>query len=161
MLRELKIRNLALIESLHLVFSANNPAVSSSLAVLTGETGAGKSIILQALNLLAGCKASNTWVRTGAESASVEAFFEINPERKDLHDALLEKGFAVEDSLILKRLITSQGRSRYFINDSMATAAFVAFICENLFSVASQHEHQALLNSAHANRPILRSDCAR
>jgi DNA repair protein RecN (Recombination protein N) len=146
MLRELKIRNLALIESLHLVFSANNPAVSSSLAVLTGETGAGKSIILQALNLLAGCKASNTWVRTGAESASVEAFFEINPERKDLHDALLEKGFAVEDSLILKRLITSQGRSRYFINDSMATAAFVAFICENLFSVASQHEHQALLN---------------
>ena len=146
MLRELKINNLALIESLHLVFNAQNPDASSSLAVLTGETGAGKSIILQALNLLSGCKASDTWIRSGAESASVEAFFEINPERKDLLDALLDKGFAIEDSLILKRLITRQGRSRYFINDSMATAAFVAFICENLFSVASQHEHQALLN---------------
>jgi DNA repair protein RecN (Recombination protein N) len=146
MLRELKINNLALIESLHLVFNAGRPDASSSLAVLTGETGAGKSIILQALNLLSGCKASNTWIRSGAESASVEAFFEISPDRKDLLAALLEKGFAVEDSLILKRLITRQGRSRYFVNDSMATAAFVAFICENLFSVASQHEHQVLLN---------------
>jgi len=146
MLRELKIKNLALIESLHLVFNADNPGASASLAVLTGETGAGKSIILQALNLLSGCKASNTWIRSGAESASVEAFFEISPERKDLLDALLDKGFEVGDNLILKRLITKQGRSRYFVNDSMATAAFVAFICENLFSVASQHEHQILLN---------------
>jgi len=146
MLRELKINNLALIESLHLVFNAGNTDTSSSLAVLTGETGAGKSIILQALNLLSGCKASNTWIRSGAESASVEAFFDINPDRKDLLDALKDKGFEVEDSLILKRLITRQGRSRYFVNDSMATAAFVAFICENLFSVASQHEHQVLLN---------------
>ena len=146
MLRELKINNLALIESLHLVFNADSSGASSSLAVLTGETGAGKSIILQALNLLSGCKASNTWIRSGAESASVEAFFEISPERKDLLDALLDKGFEVGESLILKRLITKHGRSRYFVNDSMATAAFVTFICENLFSVASQHEHQVLLN---------------
>jgi len=146
MLRELKINNLALIESLHLVFNADNPDASSSLAVLTGETGAGKSIILQALNLLSGCKASNTWIRSGAESASVEAFFEVRPERKDLLEALLEKGIEVEDGLILKRLITKQGRSRYYVNDSMATAAFVEFLCENLFSVASQHEHQVLLN---------------
>lgn len=147
MLRELKINNLALIESLHLVFSTHKTnSAASSLAVLTGETGAGKSIILQALNLLSACKASDTWIRTGADTASVEAFFEIHPDKKILLDALLEKGFEVDDTLILKRIIRRQGRSRYFINDSMATAAFIEFVCENLFSVASQHEHQILLN---------------
>jgi DNA repair protein RecN (Recombination protein N) len=114
--------------------------------VLTGETGAGKSIILQALNLLSGCKASNNWVRTGADTASVEAFFEIHPDKKIVRDALLDKGFDIEHNLILKRIIRRHGRSRYFINDSMATAALLEFVCENLFSVASQHEHQMLLN---------------
>jgi DNA repair protein RecN (Recombination protein N) len=147
MLRELKIKNLALIESLHLVLSTHKTdATASSLVVLTGETGAGKSIILQALNLLSACKASSTWIRTGADTASVEAFFEIHPDRKILLDALLEKGFEVNGTLILKRIISRQGRSRYFINDSMATAAFIEFVCENLFSLASQHEHQILLN---------------
>ena len=150
MLRELKINNLALIESLHLVFNADKTnAAASSLVVLTGETGAGKSIILQALNLLSACKASNTWIRTGADSASAEACFEIHPDRKILLDGLLEKGFEVTDTLILKRIISKQGRSRYFINDSMATAAFIEFVCMNLFSVASQHEHQMLLNPRH------------
>jgi len=146
MLRELKIDNLALIESLHLVFRGQGPSSTSSLAVLTGETGAGKSIILQALNLLSGCKASNTWIRTGADSASVEAFFEIHPDKKIVKKELLDKGFDVKHSLILKRIISRHGRSRYFINNSMATAALVEYVCENLFSVASQHEHQMLLN---------------
>jgi DNA repair protein RecN (Recombination protein N) len=146
MLRELKINNLALIESLHLVLSDLGTNAISSLVVLTGETGAGKSIILQALNLLSGCKASNNWVRTGADTASVEAFFEIHPDKKIVRDALLDKGFDIEHNLILKRIIRRHGRSRYFINDSMATAALLEFVCENLFSVASQHEHQMLLN---------------
>ncbi len=146
MLRELKIDNLALIESLHLVFRGQGPNSTSSLAVLTGETGAGKSIILQALNLLSGCKASNTWIRTGADFASVEAFFEIHPDKKTVKKELLDKGFDVKHSLILKRIISRHGRSRYFINNSMATAALVEYVCENLFSVASQHEHQMLLN---------------
>jgi DNA repair protein RecN (Recombination protein N) len=146
MLRELKINNLALIESLHLVFSGKKTNGTSSLVVLTGETGAGKSIILQALNLLSGCKASNTWIRTGADAASVEAFFEIDQDKKTVQNVLFDKGFALEDGLILKRIISEHGRSRYFINDSMATAALVEFVCENLFSVASQHEHQMLLN---------------
>ncbi len=147
MLRELKIKNLALIESLHLVFSGPDPESISSLVVLTGETGAGKSIILQALNLLSGCKASNTWIRTGADVASVEAFFEIHPEKITVLNGLSARGFTVDHGLILKRILSRQGRSRYFINDSMATAALVEFVCENLFSVASQHEHQVLLNS--------------
>jgi len=148
MLRELVINNLALIESLHLVFGAHHRSKSDggSLVVLTGETGAGKSIILQALNLLSACKASGTWIRTGAESASVEALFELGPEKKILLDTLNEKGFEAEDSLILKRIISRQGRSRYFINNSLANAPLMEFICENLFSVASQHEHQILLS---------------
>jgi DNA repair protein RecN (Recombination protein N) len=146
MLRELKINNLALVESLHLVFSTGNSGAASSLVVLTGETGAGKSIILQALNLLSGCKASNTWIRAGADAASVEALFEIGGNSKAIQQALLDKGFAVDENLILKRIISANGRSRYFINDSMATAALVEFVSENLFSVASQHEHQILLN---------------
>jgi DNA repair protein RecN (Recombination protein N) len=146
MLRELKINNLALIASLHLIFSEQENITSSSLIVLTGETGAGKSIILQALNLLSGCKASNSWIRTGADSASVEALFDIHPDKKILLDGLREKGFDLKDSLILKRIISKHKRSRYFINDSMATAALIQFVCENLFSVASQHEHQILLN---------------
>jgi DNA repair protein RecN (Recombination protein N) len=146
MLRELKINNLALIESLHLVLNHQGTNAISSLVVLTGETGAGKSIILQALNLLSGCKASNAWIRSGADSASVEAFFEIHPDKKMLRNVLLDKGFDIEHSLILKRIIRRNGRSRFFINDSMATAALVGFVCENLFSVASQHEHQMLLN---------------
>ena len=146
MLRELKINNLALIESLHLVFSGQETNFTSSLVVLTGETGAGKSIILQALNLLSGCKATNTWIRSGADTASVEAFFEVHPDKKILQNALLDKGFNPGGRLILKRIISRQGRSRYFINDSMATAALMEFVCENLFSVASQHEHQVLLN---------------
>ncbi len=146
MLRELKINNLALIESLHLVFSSQSANTGSSLTVLTGETGAGKSIILQALNLLSGCKASNTWIRTGADVASVEAFFDLRPDKKNLQTELLEKGFDVKDSLILKRNISRHGRSRYFINDSMATAALVELVCLNLFSIASQHEHQILLH---------------
>ena len=147
MLRELKINNLALIESLHLVFrEQEKQPVAASLVVLSGETGAGKSIILQALNLLSGCKASNTWIRSGADTASVEAFFDIDPDKKILRKKLLEKGFDFDDSLILKRIISRHGRSRYFINDSMATASLVEFVSENLFSVASQHEHQVLLN---------------
>lgn len=146
MLRELKITNLALIESLHLFFGRQIESGTASLVVLTGETGAGKSIILQALNLLSGCKASNTWIRSGAESASVEALFDIPPGQQSLQAELLAKGFSVEECLILKRIISSQGRSRYFINDSLATGALMEHVCESLFSVASQHEHQILLN---------------
>ena len=147
MLRELKINNLALIDSLHLVLGSGiGDDNSAFLTVLTGETGAGKSIILQALNLLSAGKASATWIRTGAESAMVEALFEISPAKEELLEHLRNKGFEVDNSLIIKRVLNRNGRSRYYLNNSMATAALLGEIAENLFSVASQHDHQLLLN---------------
>ena len=147
MLRELKINNLALIDSLHLVLgSGTGDDNSAFLTVLTGETGAGKSIILQALNLLSAGKASATWIRTGAESAMVEALFELSPAKEELLKNLRSKGFEVDNSLIIKRVLSRNGRSRYYLNNSMATAALLGEISENLFSVASQHDHQLLLN---------------
>jgi len=147
MLRELKINNLALIDSLHLVLGSGiGDDNSAFLTVLTGETGAGKSIILQALNLLSAGKASATWIRTGAESAMVEALFELSPAKEELLKNLRSKGFEVDNSLIIKRVLSRNGRSRYYLNNSMATAALLGEISENLFSVASQHDHQLLLN---------------
>jgi DNA repair protein RecN (Recombination protein N) len=147
MLRELKIDNLALIDSLHLVLGSGTDNDNGAfLTVLTGETGAGKSIILQALNLLSAGRASATWIRTGADSAKVEALFEINPNKEELLETLRSKGFDVDKSLIIERVLNRNGRSRYYLNHSLATAALLGEICENLFSVASQHDHQLLLN---------------
>lgn len=139
MIAELKISNLALIESLHLSFT-------SGLTVLTGETGAGKSIVLQALNLLAGDKASPSLIRTGAENAVVEALFEIAPEKAEMLDEIRARGFETDGYLVLKRILTGQGRSRYYINDSLATARLVGDLAENLIAVAGQHDHQQLLS---------------
>ncbi|MDH3359258.1 MAG: DNA repair protein RecN [Desulfobulbaceae bacterium] len=140
MLKELRIQNLALIESLHI-------ELGDDLTVLTGETGAGKSIILQAIHLLSGGKASASWVRSGTESAEVEALFEISNHRGNLPEMIREMGFATDDGeLLLKRSVSIAGKSRFYINGSLATAKVTSDIAENLLSVASQHDHQQLLS---------------
>ncbi len=139
MLSELRITNLALISELQIQFG---PA----LTVLTGETGAGKSIILQSINLLYG-EAARSWVRSGAEFAVVEALFECgadNPIRGWLH----EQGLDGEGPVILKRIVAATGNSRYYINGGLATGRMVGEAAENLISIASQHDHQQLLSSA-------------
>ncbi|MDH5524751.1 MAG: DNA repair protein RecN [Desulfobulbaceae bacterium] len=138
MLKELLITNLALIEKLQVSFE-------NGLTVLTGETGAGKSIILQAIHLLGGGKAAATWVRSGAEQASVEALFEVAPGRDHFRRILAEMGFEADEELVVKRVISAKGSSRYFINGSLATAKVVGQLVENMLSVASQNDHQQLL----------------
>ncbi|MFH1021319.1 MAG: DNA repair protein RecN [Pseudomonadota bacterium] len=138
MLKELIITNLALIEKLHVSFA-------EGLTVLTGETGAGKSIILQAIHLLEGGKAAATWIRSGAETATVEALFELNPQHGVILEKLAEMGCEPEAELVVKRVISLKGSSRYFMNGSLATAKAVGEVMENLLSVASQHDHQQLL----------------
>ena len=142
MLKELRIRNLALIESLHI-------ELDNALTVLTGETGAGKSIILQAIHLLSGGKATTSWIRSGTDSAEIEALFEITPGRGDLPDMIREMGFDNDGELLIKRVVSQTGKSRFYINGSLSTAKVTGEIAENLISVASQHDHQQLLVPRH------------
>ena len=142
MLCELRINNLALIETLDLTFET---ADSSGLIVMTGETGAGKSIMLRAIHLLTGGRASADWIRSGAESCVIEAQFEINKDSVLILHRLEEGGFSTDTTLIIKRIIQQTGRSRFYINGSLATAKFVSELTRELLTVASQHDHQKLL----------------
>lgn len=138
MLNEIRIENLALIERLHIV-------LGQGLTVFSGETGAGKSIVLQAIALLTGGRASSSWVRTGAAQALVEAKFDC-PNSPDLHHELREMGLDEVDELLIKRVVSADGKSRFYMNGGLTTARLVQSISEHLVSVASQHDHQRLLN---------------
>ena len=143
MLQELRVNNLALIDALELDFTDT----STGLIVFTGETGAGKSIILQAVHLLTGGRASQSWVRNGCDQAVIEALFDISGHR-ELADLLQEHGFDNGDGCIMRRIVNSRGRSRIFINDRLATARLASELAENLVNIASQHDHQQLLRSS-------------
>ena len=123
MIRYLAIRNLAVIESVAIDFE-------QSFNILTGETGAGKSILVEAVGLLLGGRATQDLIRTGEDVATVEAIFET------------EDG----SELIVRREITSQGRSRAFINGALATAAALKDLSNRLVELHGQHEHQQLLD---------------
>jgi DNA repair protein RecN (Recombination protein N) len=123
MIRYLAIRNLAVIESVAVDFE-------QSFNILTGETGAGKSILVEAVGLLLGGRATSDLIRTGEDVATVEAIFET-PEG---------------DELIVRREITSHGRSRAFINGALATAAALKDLSNRLVELHGQHEHQQLLD---------------
>lgn len=142
MLCELRVKNLALIESLELGFDHQ---VTGALVVMTGETGAGKSIMLRAIQLLSGRRASVDWIRSGATSCEVEALFELRPRHRQLLQKLEEGGFGSETSVIIKRIVSTTGRSRFYVNGSLATARIVSELSMELLSVASQHDHQQLL----------------
>jgi len=125
MLRFLSIRNLAVIDRLDLEFEPG-------LTVLTGETGAGKSILVGAVGLLIGGRASADLVRTGEEAAAVEAIFDMPDGRE----------------VILRREISAQGRSRAFMDGALATSASLRELAGGLVDLHGQHEHQMLLDPA-------------
>ena len=123
MLRLLRIRNLAVIEAVEV-------ELEPGFNVLTGETGAGKSILLEAVGLLLGARASADLVRTGESQATVEAIF---------HDSN-------DDEIVVRREVTSQGRSRSFVNGTLATAGELRELAERLVELHGQHEHHSLLD---------------
>ncbi len=141
MLIELRIKNFAIIDELNLSFS-------KGLNILTGETGAGKSIILNAVHLLLGDKATEEWIRSTEEEANVEAVFDVsgNSEIKEKiqEKALYLQGAGEEDSLFIRRLISRSGRGRVFLNGNLATLGVLSEVGEGLLSVYGQHEHQSL-----------------
>ncbi len=136
MLKELSIRGFALIDQLELSFY-------SGFSVLTGETGAGKSIIIDAISLLLGARASSEMIRSGSEQAIVEGCFELTPYLQEL---LQEWNIAGDDDVILAREITTNGRSKCRINGRLATLAQFAELGPYLVDILGQHDHQSLLN---------------
>ena len=148
MLTELRIRQLAVIDEVTL-------ALAPGFNVLTGETGAGKSIIVGALGLLIGERASSDLVRTGAEKATVEGIFDV-AARPALRRALDERGIECDGTLVLKREVASAagGRARAWINGTPVTAGTLADVGRALVNVHGQHEAQALL-APEAQRDIL------
>ena len=143
MLTTLRIKNLALVSDLTL-------ELQPGCNVITGETGAGKSIILGALNLVLGERADRTLIRSGEESCSVEAVFDVKKLRAPLKSFLEENGLEpCEDyQLVLKRTFTSAGTNRQFINGSATTLATLASIGEWLVDMHGPHDHQSLLHAA-------------
>ena len=125
MLRFLSVRNLAVIDRLELEFG-------TGLNVLTGETGAGKSILVGAVGLLVGGRASADLVRTGEDAATVEAIFET-PDGGEV---------------IVRREVSAQGRSRASIDGALATSATLRDVCSPLVDLHGQHEHQRLLDAS-------------
>ncbi len=147
MLTELRVRDLAVISDARL-------ELGTGLNVLTGETGAGKSMLVDALALLLGERADGDLVRSGAERASVEGAFDVE-ERAHLTAQLAEFGVEPEDGcLVLKREVQASGRSRAWVNGSPVTVGVLAEIGRRLVDLHGQHETQSLLK-AEAQREIL------
>ena len=138
MLTELNIKNLAIIDHLNVAFAGG-------LNILSGETGAGKSIIIGAVSLLLGDRASSDLVRSSAEAAVVEALFDIGGN-EEVQKILKEAGMDGGDELLLKRVVSREGRNKIYINGSPATLGMLASLGEMLVNICGQREHQILLD---------------
>lgn len=136
MLRELQIRDFALIEELDLSFH-------TGFSVLTGETGAGKSIIIDALSLLLGQRASVEMIRTGAESTEVIGSFSLTPPAKAI---LAGWGMPAEEELIIAREVNLNGRNKCWINGRLAAVGQLAELGPHLVDIVGQHDGQRLLH---------------
>ncbi len=137
MLQELTIRNFAIIEDLNIRFGPG-------LTILSGETGAGKSIIINAFNLLLGSRASAALVRTGAQSAELEALFDISSGSR-VAGIMHEMGYDPGEGLLVRRVVASNDRHRIYINGRLATIQVLTAITAHLASISGQHAHQGLL----------------
>ena len=142
MLRELRLRNFAVVESVTVAFAAG-------LNVLTGETGAGKSILVDAIVLVRGGRAQTDVIRTDAETATVEALFALGGADA-ARSVLDEAGLAADDNgdIVVRRELARSGRHRAFVNDSPVTVGLLERLGDALVEVHGQHEHQRLLEPA-------------
>ena len=139
MLIELNIDNVVLIDRLHIAFK-------QGLCVLTGETGAGKSVLLDSLGLALGVRAESGLVRKGAESARVTASFQI-PENHEAFKLLRDADIVLEDDiLLLRRVVYTSGKSRAFINDQPVSIGLLKQVGDTLVEIHGQFETQGLLN---------------
>lgn len=139
MLRLIRIRNLALIRDLEIEFDRG-------LNLLTGETGSGKSILVDALGLLLGARSSQEMIRTDCDSAMVEGIFEFTADGA-VSKLMAQAGFESEDhSLLIRREISSSGRNRIFINGNLATLSFLKSLGDRLVDIHGQQDQRSLLD---------------
>lgn len=143
MLTSLRIKNLALVADLSL-------DLQPGCNVITGETGAGKSMLIGALNLVLGERADRSLIRAGTDGCSVEAVFDMRGTKSPLKSFLEENGLepCEEDQLLIKRVFTSAGSNRQFINGSPTTLSALGTLGEWLVDIHGPHEHQSLLHPA-------------
>jgi len=143
MLQELSIRDFAIIDEISLTFH-------EGLTVLTGETGAGKSIIIDAIQLLAGGRGSVEFVRHGAKKAEIEGLFIIDDEKHPVYEPFRDYGIEIDDGMIvLNRSITASGKSICRVNGKLVTLAILKEFGKTLIDVHSQHETQSLMDKTH------------
>ena len=140
MLSSLQIENVAVIQKAEVHFEPG-------LNVLTGETGAGKSILIDSINAILGNRTSKDLVRTGAAKAVIRAAFEQVPPA--VLDKLEQSGYERSEALLLSREITAEGKSTCRINGMPATAAVLRELCGGLININGQHDSVGLLNPAH------------
>jgi len=139
MLRELAIRNFAIIDNLRI-------ELNDGLTVFSGETGAGKSIIINAINLLLGSRAAANLIRKDADTAEIEATFAVQPGSL-IADLLEQNDFNPSEDLIVRRVIARQSRHRIYVNNRQTTIQFLTQLTRNLASISGQHANQGLLVS--------------
>ena len=128
MLTELNIKKFAIIDELEISFRRG-------LNVITGETGAGKSIIIGAVGLLLGERASSDLIRSSEETAMVEALFDIS-DKEQLKEKLMSSGFYEGDELVIKRIVARSGKNRVYINGNLATLNMLSTLAESLVNIS-------------------------
>jgi len=144
MLLCLRVKNLAIIDALEVDFGAG-------MNVVTGETGAGKSILVNALSLVLGARAEPQVVRTGASEAEVEALFDVS-DHPTVREQAAAMGLATEPEIVLRRVVQASGRSRAYVNGRLASATQLGELARGLCDISSQHEHHTLVDAAsHVN----------
>ena len=137
----LRVRSFAIIEALEVELDAG-------LNIVTGETGAGKSILVDALQLVLGARGRPEVVRTDAEAAEVEALFDLS-DQPDVLDALREQGIETDAELLIRRVVSATGRTRAYVNGRLATLAQLKEVTKGLADISSQHEYHSLADSRH------------
>jgi DNA repair protein RecN (Recombination protein N) len=140
MLAQLSIKNFALIDELKLEFA-------QGLNILTGETGAGKSILIDALGVVLGEKRKADWLRQGEEEGEVEAVFEL-PENSRISSFLEEGGLAEGEELFIRRTFSADGKSKCYVNGRSFPVSFLKELGDLMVDIHGQHEHQSLLKPA-------------